>query len=148
MPYSHIVVALVVELRTEHDVPQRVGLPLQPETAVPAVGASIFLAEAIAEIGCRGTHEVLRGLSLQGIAISMVPAHMAVNGQMVFLLVVQIDACHLGSRQSLSSPAPAASVGESHVVDVVGIAHQINLHVILHPTAKEFAGIALMRTDT
>ena len=77
----------------------------------------------------------------------MVPTDATIELQAVLLFVVEVDARHLRSRQALSACSPAtATVGESHVVDVIGIAHKEEFHVVLHPSSEDAAAIAVACT--
>ena len=145
--HRQAVVAVVSPLRTEHHVPKGVGLPLQSQSAIPAVRTVIALTDVVAEGRCRRTHEVLRRFVYQIVFVPMVPADASVQLQAVFLLVVEVQARHLRSRQTLTSGAPApATVGIGHVADVVAVAHEHHLQVVLHPSAEQSATVAVVRT--
>ena len=80
----------------------------------------------------------------------MVPAHAAIQFQPVLLLIVQVDTGHLCGSQSLSpaTKAATAATGESHVIDIVGTGQREYLQVVLHPSCKHTAAIALLCTGS
>ena len=145
---AQLVVGVIAELRTEHDVPHRVRHPLQSHTSIPTIGTGEILAVAVAERRCRATHKTLRRSADCGIAVAVVPADATIQLQAVFLLVVQVDTRHLSGGQSLAATTPAASTTgrEAHVVDIVCTGHHEKFQVVLHPASKNAATITFFRT--
>ncbi len=133
------VIGAVRDVRTEHDVGHRVGLPLQSHLGIPLVRTRVALAVAVVERRGGAAEECLAGIPREGIAIVMVPAHAAVNLQFV-AVVVEVQTGHLRSIQTLTATAEtatAASARESHVVGIVGISHEECLKIILHHAAED-----------
>ena len=79
----------------------------------------------------------------------MVPAHTTVENQLIGNLIVEVEAHHLGSCQSLSSTAEAstATAGESHIVYIVSTHHTEGLKVFALRTAKGTVAVTVFRTS-
>ena len=78
----------------------------------------------------------------------MIPAYATVELQLG-TFVVQVQTRHLRSSQTLTAHAEtsaATTAGESHVVGIVGISHQEDVHAVLHQTTEDTSGIAFLRT--
>ena len=144
---AHAVVGVVLEIGPEHDVRHRVGRPLQSQAGIPAVASRHVSVQGVAEGGSRAAHEVLGGTSYGSVAVAVVPTDATVQFQLVFLLVVQVDARHLGGGQSLATAAPTASAhAEAHIVDIVGAGHEEYLCVVLHPSTEDAAAVTVLGT--
>ena len=79
----------------------------------------------------------------------MIPAYATVNGQLVFLLVVEVQTCHLRRVQTLATTTETTATtatGEAHVVGVVGIGHEEHLEVVLHHATEDTASITVFGT--
>ena len=79
----------------------------------------------------------------------MVPPCAGINDDFIFLLVVEVDASHLRGIQSVAPLSEGtAAAAESHVVDVVGIAHSHDAHILVEIAAEESAGVTVVVTHT
>ena len=131
---AHVEAVALAELQAwpEHHVPHRVGGPLQAEAPVPAVGPRVLLADA-ARVGMlRGQEVVGEDLGLQ-VAVVVVPAQGSVPLPGLAVVVVHVDARHLGVVESLaglSESAPSAAA-KHHVADVVGREETHHAEVVL-----------------
>ena len=143
---AQLVVGVIAELRTEHDVPHRVRHPLQSHTSIPTIGTGEILAVAVAERRSRAAHEILRRPTNGGITVTMVPPDATIQLQAVFLLVVQVDARHLSGCQTLAASTPTTTTTgrETHIVDIVGTGHQEDFQIVLHPASEDATAIAFL----
>ena len=79
----------------------------------------------------------------------MVPSETSVELQLVFLFVVEVSAKHLGGIQSVTTSAKASSstsARESHVVGVVGIAHEHYICIVLEEGTHTTCSITVAST--
>ena len=77
----------------------------------------------------------------------MVPACAAIDFDLVFFLVVDVQSRHLRGIETITSAAKATATStEAHVVDIVGVAHTEDLQVAAHVSAKGAAAVAVFCT--
>ena len=105
------------------------------------------MVEAVGE-GRRLADEVLTGVLREDVAIAMVPSDATVDFDDVFLLIVDICSAHLRGVESIAVSAEAATSAKSHVVDVVGVAHDEDTCLLVKQSAEESLGIPLFGTYT
>ena len=129
----------------EHDIGHRVGCPFDACLPVPAVGAGIALVEAVGE-GSRLADEVLTGALRVDVAVAVVPSDTTVDFDNVFLLIVDIGATHLRGVESVAVSAESATSAKSHVVDIVGVAHDEYTGFLVKQSGEEPLGIPVFGT--
>ena len=81
----------------------------------------------------------------------MVPAHTTIQPQLIGLLVVDIDTCHLHGSQSLTSHAEtstSSTTREAHIVGVIGIGHHHQVQAVTHQATEDTTCITMLRTSS
>ena len=78
----------------------------------------------------------------------MVPTDTGIQLQQVFLLVVEVETCHLRSRQTLSatSEATASATREAHVIHIIGTQRNEDLQIRTLHTRKDSSTITMSCT--
>ena len=109
------------------------------------------MCDAVGEDRGGGIVDLLAGDTAQLVAVGVVPAHAAVQLELILQLIVDVGTHHLGSVQTLTLLTPsatAATAWEAHVVDIVGTREEHHLQIVFHHGAHASTEVTAVGSDS
>ena len=133
------VVSTYRTIGTQQQIGQCIGLPLHADVTPPVVATRELLRITVREGTVRLRIEVLRGVLVHVVTVTVVPAHGGVHLQLLTVVVVQVGAQHLTGVQSATVPPTCI------LLLVIEVAQQHETRLVRKARSHATRGIAMIR---